>query len=80
MCRWRGRCLKTVPELHIDAKAWLIAHPKSSYAEWKKNMPCKGIDIAAVLSKNKNNEKSRDKVLERRMTRVKFLMEKYGSR
>ncbi|ELU10961.1 hypothetical protein CAPTEDRAFT_154354 [Capitella teleta] len=64
-------------DLHIDSQSWLAADPNASFASWRRYMPDKGIDLSAS---GKKKEKKRDPEMDKRVNRVKYLMEKYGQR
>ena len=70
-------------DIHVDIRSWLAGDPKASYATWKTRMPTKASEVPTVKKKKEEGKvtvKDKDREMEKRVVRVKYLMEKYGFR
>ncbi len=70
-------------DIHVDIRSWLANDPKASFGSWKTRMPAKASEIPTTKKKKEEGKvtvKDKDRELEKRVVKVKFLMEKYGGR
>ena len=70
-------------DIHVDIRSWLAGDPKASYSAWKTRMPTKASEVPTVKKKKEEGKvtvKDKDREMEKRVVRVKYLMEKYGFR
>ncbi len=70
-------------DIHVDMRPWLAGDPRASFNAWKSKMPPKVSEVPTVKKKKEEGKvtvKDKDREAEKRVVRVKYLMEKYGFR